>query len=635
MSRPPQSPPGPSFHPPHPPRGVLALLTAPVILLAGLGGWALHGERQRAVSSLRREAENWADLAHARLTGPEWDAASGLTETARGSAAFAGYLVAPHCFRPPDSPDPGPPDSPHSLTARYTALRDQIHQPPAENPTAATGATAALQAELDDLLQNTALPRALTLSGLPLEPLVLHLKMESAPANERTPASSRLARAAARQPSEISTRLAADALPFLPKSEAAEALARAETAQQVWRDLESTRGTWERTPSGKLLSTDPRWQFWRVSLTDPPSPENRASTGNPPRPAAAAAAWWAGDTMVRLLSPEMLTAFATRVERTLRPDLPEAFTLVIGTAADVPLPSESLVTRTGGEFPLAIVLTDPGSLTREAARRTLWLAALLGITLAAAALAAWAAWRAFRRQVELQRLQTDFVASVSHELRTPVASISVMAERLDTGKVHDPAQAAQYHNFIAREGRRLADLVDNVLDFSRIGRGLKSYQREPADLPRLVQSACALLRPAAQEKNQTLTEEITLTDHDPAPDVDPTALRRALTNLLDNAIKFTPEGGRITVALEPDAHGGVFLTVTDNGPGIPPAERGHVFERFYRADNGLRREPTGAGIGLSLVQHIVASHGGTVEIHDAHPGTTFKIHLPAHSEKSE
>src|SRR5690606_30980800 len=123
-------------------------------------------------------------------------------------------------------------------------------------------------------------------------------------------------------------------------------------------------------------------------------------------------------------------------------------------------------------------------------------------------------------------------------------------------------------------------------------------------------------------------EEITLNGHSILPDVDSSALRQALINLLDNAIKFTPSGGVITVGLS-EREGGVCLSVGDTGIGIPTIERTRIFERFYRVDNDLRRETTGAGIGLSLVKHIVEAHGGKIDVAgEPGKGTTFSLFLP-------
>jgi len=167
-----------------------------------------------------------------------------------------------------------------------------------------------------------------------------------------------------------------------------------------------------------------------------------------------------------------------------------------------------------------------------------------------------------------------------------------------------------------------------VLDFSRIERGNKAYDFDHADLPRLIRETTALLRPAAEEKGLTLTEELHDVPESLWPPVDAVALRQALVNLLDNAIKFTPAGGTVTVkfnALDRN----VLLHVRDTGIGIPGGEQAKIFQRFYRVDNGLRRETTGAGIGLSLVKHIVEAHGAKVTVtSEPGHGAIFTLHFP-------
>jgi two-component system phosphate regulon sensor histidine kinase PhoR len=263
-----------------------------------------------------------------------------------------------------------------------------------------------------------------------------------------------------------------------------------------------------------------------------------------------------------------------------------------------------------GPWRVAITQLSSAWFDRESFHRIRWLGlALLGAG-AVTGFSLLMAMRAFKKQQELTKLQSEFVASVSHELRTPVASIGVLAERLEEGKA-DAGQTTQYHRFIAREGRRLASLVNNVLDFSRIERGARQYDFEPTDLPSLVHETATLLRPAAEEKGLTLTEELQEVPEEQWPQVDAVAIRQALVNLLENAIKFTPSGGKVTVSFGA-SEGAVVLRVRDTGIGIPKSEHRRIFERFFRVDNGLRRETNGAGIGLSLVKHIAVSHRAKV-----------------------
>ncbi len=255
----------------------------------------------------------------------------------------------------------------------------------------------------------------------------------------------------------------------------------------------------------------------------------------------------------------------------------------------------------------------------------------LSIAVLCTGVAMWLVWRSLCRQARLSMLQSDFVASVSHELRTPVASIGVLAERLESGRL-DEAKSAQYRQWIAREGRRLAGLVDNILDFSRIERNRKHYEKVEIDLPRLVAETVAILQPYAEEKRLLLAASIDWPPAAPQPSMDPVAIRQALINLIENALKFAQMGPEVLVELkyEINTRLPILLSVTDSGPGIPEKERERVLERFYRIPQPAGQEATGAGIGLSIVQHIVTGHAGVITITQATAagGTRVAMRFP-------
>lgn len=233
--------------------------------------------------------------------------------------------------------------------------------------------------------------------------------------------------------------------------------------------------------------------------------------------------------------------------------------------------------------------------------------------------------RLMARERRLNELKSHFVASVSHELRAPVGSIRLMADALDAGKV-SPETAADFHRLISREGKRLTNLIENVLDFARIEQGRKRWHFEAADLPALVADTLELMKPLAAEKRIALGFIHEVFDAEPV--LDSAAVQQALVNLLDNAVKFSPPDSGIETILSSDDRCW-RLAVRDHGAGIPSSERKKIFERFYRSGDELRRETQGTGIGLSLVKAIAEAHGGRVEL-ESRPGqgSTFTLVIP-------
>jgi len=285
------------------------------------------------------------------------------------------------------------------------------------------------------------------------------------------------------------------------------------------------------------------------------------------------------------------------------------------------------------QFSMQICLADRPRL--YAKQRQLQL--IFGALIAASALAALtgfvAAYRAFRRQQHLGEMKSNFVSSVSHELRAPIASVRLMAENLEGGKIHEPDKQKEYFSFIVQECRRLSSLVENVLDFSRIEQGRKQYEFEPTDLIALTQTTVKLMEPYAVEKGVKLE----IFNRQPATvniemNVDGGAIQQAMVNLIDNAVKHSAKGQTVKVVIE-SAPSVVHLSVSDHGPGIPAAEHEMIFERFYRRGSELRRETQGVGIGLSVVKHIVEAHGGRMIVQsEPGKGSRFTIELPVRNQ---
>lgn len=218
-----------------------------------------------------------------------------------------------------------------------------------------------------------------------------------------------------------------------------------------------------------------------------------------------------------------------------------------------------------------------------------------------------------------------FTADASHELRTPLAAIRSIGETaLHTQD--DRCDCREAIGSILEESDRLGQLVDALLQLSRADAGEIRLQRELTDLAALTRETIEFLNVLAEEKQQTITLKVI--DKAVAL-IDRSTVRQALTNLLDNAIKFSPASGEIniTVALTPDRK--AIVEINDNGPGIPEEHLQHVFDRFYRVDKGRSREMGGAGLGLSIAKWAVEINGGRIEVESTiHQGSIFRMIFP-------
>ena len=294
-------------------------------------------------------------------------------------------------------------------------------------------------------------------------------------------------------------------------------------------------------------------------------------------------------------------------------------------------PVEEPLVSAGSRLEIVAGIGDRAALYAGYWRLVAWIAAVILMALATALIGIWLVQRMLARERRVSELKSQFVASVSHELRTPVASMRLMADALDAGKV-DGAAAKEFHRLMSQEGARLSALIENVLDFARIEEGRKGYRFAPADLAALVEDTIQLMRPVAEQREVTISGTVASVS---GVEVDRAAIEQALINLIDNAIKFSPAGGEVAIALA-TTQDGWQLSVADNGAGIPRAERQRVFERFTRLGNELRRETQGTGIGLSIVRHIVEAHGASIQIDDNTPrGTTFVIRSSSGRKKTE
>ena len=224
------------------------------------------------------------------------------------------------------------------------------------------------------------------------------------------------------------------------------------------------------------------------------------------------------------------------------------------------------------------------------------------------------------------RMKDEFLAVLSHELRTPLNAI-VGYSRLLRGGILSGDKAARGLETLERNATWLTQIVEDVLDVSRIVSGKIRLDVQPVELPLIVDNAVATVQPAADAKGVRLQ---TIVDPRVGPvSGDPGRLQQVVWNLLSNAVKFTPKNGRVQVRLE-RVNSHVEIVVSDTGIGIRPDFLPYVFERFRQAEAGTTRKTGGLGLGLAIVRHIVEMHGGTVEASSAGEGqgATFRVRLP-------
>ncbi len=291
--------------------------------------------------------------------------------------------------------------------------------------------------------------------------------------------------------------------------------------------------------------------------------------------------------------------------------------------------------RMEAEKPFSLVFTDwtiglasrhatPAAMTRRSFLLNVGLSAALAAVLLGGVLLTL---RTSSREMKLSRMKNEFVSNVSHELRTPLASIRVFAELLRLGRVETPEKTREYGEYIETESRRLSQLINNILDFASIESGRKTYHFERCDVREVV---CETLKTFGVRLRQS-GFNIHLEGADiplPPARIDAGAVAQSLSNLLDNAVKYSNGKTDVTVALRRDGDW-IVVAVTDQGIGIPRDEQRKIFDRFHRVSTGLVHDVKGSGLGLSIVRHIVDAHRGRVTV-ESRPGegSTFSIHLP-------
>ncbi|WP_238991334.1 sensor histidine kinase [Rariglobus hedericola] len=232
-----------------------------------------------------------------------------------------------------------------------------------------------------------------------------------------------------------------------------------------------------------------------------------------------------------------------------------------------------------------------------------------------------------RRSEEEAVQKISFVANVSHEFKTPLTTIRLYSELLEQGRVPDEGKRQDYLRTIGRETQRLARLVNNVLDFSRLEQGQKRFELAEIDLVAELAALCDMHAPRVAESGLTLLRDfpeaggVVKTDRD--------AVGQIVINLIDNACKYAADGGEVTVSLIMRAGGGAEVRVSDRGPGVPAEHRSRIFHKFHRVDETLTRERDGAGLGLSIARQLARGMGGELSHSPrAGGGAEFILELP-------
>jgi signal transduction histidine kinase len=295
-------------------------------------------------------------------------------------------------------------------------------------------------------------------------------------------------------------------------------------------------------------------------------------------------------------------------------------------------PARSRIVRSSAEtglpWTLHVATADPAADLAQLSARRRFVLAGFGLTAALIALAGYMTVRAVGRELEVARLQSDFVSAVSHEFRTPLATLRQLSELLADGRVTSEERRSEYYEDLRHESERLNRLVENLLDFGRMEAGRREFSFEDVDAAALARRVVADFAQEVAARGYRI--EMSADDHPPGGVVraDQEALARALWNLLDNAVKYSPDAHTVWVDARADATR-VLLSVRDEGLGIPADEQRRIFDKFVRGAGAKAAGVKGTGLGLAMVQRIVAGHGGDVSVtSEAGKGSTFTISLP-------
>ena len=258
---------------------------------------------------------------------------------------------------------------------------------------------------------------------------------------------------------------------------------------------------------------------------------------------------------------------------------------------------------------------------------------LTGIVALVLCFGCWGLYRIGLAQLALAEQQADFVSAVSHELKTPLTSIRMYGEMLREGWVDSDEKKKKYYDFIFFESERLSRLIANVLQLSRVGRGLEPPKLEKRSVSEIFTLVCQKTEAQVQAADFKLLSSIAENCTDKVILIDEDSFLQIFINLIDNAVKFSRDSAeekavRLDCRLQSSGVASVVFSVRDFGSGISKEHMRSIFKLFYRAENELTRKTKGTGIGLSLVQQLAAQMNSKVDVRNADPGTEFSIAVP-------
>jgi signal transduction histidine kinase len=314
----------------------------------------------------------------------------------------------------------------------------------------------------------------------------------------------------------------------------------------------------------------------------------------------------------------------------------EQNTMIAGEASpnDESMDQKSYTHRFSKEFlpwEIRIFQTLPNQAERQfRMRRNIYVLSVL-VVITAILLGGVLAIRSTGKELRLAKLKSEFVSTVSHEFRTPLMSIHYLADLLQRGRVKDEGKKQKYYESITHESERLSRLIENILDFSKIEAGMKEYEFSDTDLAEMCKDIISRFKDQVLPLEFTVESEIAQAL--PKISADKEALSRAVFNLLDNAVKYSGSSRTIKFRALTDENG-VYLKVIDKGIGIKKEDQSKIFDKFFRSGDIQDSSIKGSGIGLTLVSHIVAAHGGAVNIEsELGEGTKVTISLPSLQNK--